>query len=326
MRMKMFAAESADAARALVFAEMGEGAVILSEREVDGRVEVRAATDGGKRKADKPLFLRGSDRDEAPSTVLSYRLRDTLSWHGAPRRFVDRIIAGVDVELSDPSEALASGLETIIKCDPISARPERDILLVGPPGHGRTSTVAKLTRRAAVSDTEILPVAADFDATAGGEQLSAYLEMERAQVRIAPEPDALFTLLDEARRHGQRCIIDLPAIIPFDQEDLARLKDLVAVIDAEPVLVMSAEGHPEDQAEAAKAYAGAGIKRAILTKLDVARRRGGAVAALAGARMSLSHLAVTPFIGGGLVPAAPSRLAALLMEDSAGEDALRGAA
>ncbi|MEM8636032.1 MAG: flagellar biosynthesis protein FlhF-like protein [Pseudomonadota bacterium] len=326
MRMKMFAAESADAARALVFAEMGEGAVILSEREVDGRVEVRAATDGGKRKADKPLFLRGSDRDEAPSTVLSYRLRDTLSWHGAPRRFVDRIIAGVDVELSDPSEALASGLETIIKCDPISARPERDILLVGPPGHGRTSTVAKLTRRAAVSDTEILPVAADFDATAGGEQLSAYLEMERAQVRIAPEPDALFTLLDEARRHGQRCIIDLPAIIPFDQEDLARLKDLVAVIDAEPVLVISAEGHPEDQAEAAKAYAGAGIKRAILTKLDVARRRGGAVAALAGARMSLSHLAVTPFIGGGLVPAAPSRLAALLMEDSAGEDALRGAA
>jgi len=36
MRMKMFAAESFDAARALVFAEMGDDAVILSEREVDG--------------------------------------------------------------------------------------------------------------------------------------------------------------------------------------------------------------------------------------------------------------------------------------------------
>ena len=30
------------------------------------------------------------------------------------------------------------------------------------------------------------------------------------------------------------------------EEDLASLKDLINVIDAEPVLVMSAEGHPED--------------------------------------------------------------------------------
>jgi len=45
MRMKMFAAESMEAAKAMIFAEMGADAVILSEREVDGGVEVRAATD-----------------------------------------------------------------------------------------------------------------------------------------------------------------------------------------------------------------------------------------------------------------------------------------
>jgi flagellar biosynthesis protein FlhF len=177
-----------------------------------------------------------------------------------------------------------------------------------------------------MANEQILPVAADFDATAGGEQLSAYLERERAQVRIASDPDALFTVMDDVQRNNQRCVIDLPSILPFDSEDLARLKDLIAAIDAEPILVLSAEGHPEDQAEAARAYAAAGIKRAILTKLDVARRRGGVVAALATARISLSHLAVTPFIGGGLIPAAPKRLAALLIEESQGQDALRGAA
>ncbi|MEL7128448.1 MAG: flagellar biosynthesis protein FlhF-like protein [Pseudomonadota bacterium] len=329
MRMKMFAAETFDAARALVFAEMGDEAVILSEREVDGRVEVRAATDGASRRGgpDRPLFLRGNDRaSDTPTSVLSHRIRDALTWHGAPRRFADRVAHAADPDIQEPAEALASGLEDLLLFDPLSTQPRQNILLVGPPGHGRTSTAAKLTRRAAVAKTEILPVAADFDATAGGEQLSAYLERERAQVRIATDPDALFGLMDEVHRREERCVIDLPAIVPFDHEDLARLKDLVAAIDVEPVLVLSAEGHPDDQAEAARAFASAGVKRAILTKLDVARRRGGAIAALSAAKIALSHLAITPFIGGGLIPAAPSRLGALLMEDAVGQDALRGAA
>ena len=45
MRMKMFAAESLEAAKAMIFAEMGADAVILSEREIEGGVEVRAVTD-----------------------------------------------------------------------------------------------------------------------------------------------------------------------------------------------------------------------------------------------------------------------------------------
>ena len=330
MRMKMFAAKSFDAARALVFAEMGDDAVILSEREIDGRVEVRAATDGAKRSGtDRPLFLRNERADQAQkqnNAVLLQRLRDTLAWHGAPKRFIERVISSADMGKTEPTEALATGLQDLIVCDPLPTLPDRNIVLVGPPGHGRTSTAAKLTRRAAMGKKEIMPVAADFDATAGGEQLSAYLERERAQVRIATDPDALFMVMDDINRNNQRCVIDLPSILPFDREDLSRLKDLVAAIDADPILVLSAEGHPEDQAEAARAYASAGIKRAILTKMDVARRRGGIVAALSSSRIALSHLAVTPFIGGGLVPAAPSRLAALLMEEAQGQDALRGAA
>ena len=215
----------------------------------------------------------------------------------------------------------------IVTCDPIAARMERDIILVGPPGHGRTSTAAKLTRRAAVARTAILPIAADLDGTAGGAQLAAYLEQERGQIRNALTPDALFDTLRTARAAGHRCVIDLPSINAFDQDDMDSLQDLIQVVRAEPVLVMSAEGHPEDQADAARIFARAGIRRAILTKLDIARRRGGAISALSSAGIAFSHLAVTPFIGGGLVPAAPSRLAALLMEDAPGDViALKGAA
>lgn len=335
MRMKMFAAETFEAAKAMIFAEMGEDAVILSEREIEGGVEVRAATDklGGGMVPNEPLFLRDARagmHGRGTENPLASRVRDALLWHGAPQRFADKVAAESGRSgraISDPEEAIAAGLERLVSCDPLPARLERDVVLVGPPGHGRTATAAKLTRRAAMAKAEIMPVAADLDGTAGGDQLSAYLAQEQDQIRVAHTPDELFSTLQELRNQNRRCVIDLPAINPFDPEDLASLHDLVMVIRAEPVLVISAEGHPEDQTDAMRAFARAGVRRAILTKLDIARRRGGAIAALSNAGIAFSHLAVTPFIGGGLVPAAPSRLAALLMEDAPGDViALKGAA
>ena len=336
MRMKMFAAESMEAAKALIFAEMGEDAVILSEREVDGGVEVRAATDrmGAAASGNEPVFLRdarGLGHGRGVDNPLFARVRDALLWHGAPQRFAERVAnegAGRRPgEFAAPEDAMAEGLARLVTCDPIPARLDRDILLVGPPGHGRTSTAAKLTRRASVARSEITPLAADLDGSAAGEQLAAYLEREREQIRIAETPDTLFSELRALRGENRRCVIDLPAINPFEGDDLASLGDLVAAIRAEPVLVLSAEGHPDDLAESARAFYRAGVRRAILTKLDVVRRRGGAIAALTSSGIAFSHLAITPFIGGGLVPAAPSRLAALLMEDARGDViALKGAA
>ena len=333
MRMKMFAAESLESAKAMIFAEMGDDAIILSEREVPGGVEVRAATDklgGGMVPSESRILTRlgAAPPPRLVESPIRNRVRDALLWHGAPQRFAERAAdAGVaNNHSNDPVAAIAAGLSTMISCDPLLARPNRDILLVGAPGHGRTATAAKLTRRAAVAKSEIMPIAADLDATAGGAQLAAYLEREQDRIRSVSTPDALFDLLKAIKADEKRCVIDLPAIVPVDEDDMASLQDLIAVIDAEPVLVISAEGHPEDQVEAARAFARCGIRRAIVTKLDVTRRRGGIVSALSAAKIAFSHLAVTPFIGGGLVPATPSRLAHLLTEDAPAHVALRGAA
>lgn len=336
MRMKMFAAESMEAAKAKIFAEMGSDAVILSEREVEGGVEVRAAIDrmGAAAVGNEPVFLRDAragGHGRGVDNPMYARVRDALLWHGAPQRFADRVAhegAGrLPGQFTSPEEAMAEGLSRMITCDPIPARLDRDILLVGPPGHGRTATAAKLTRRASVARAEIIPLAADLDGSGAGAQLSAYLELEREQIRVAETPDELFATLRTLRNENRRCVIDLPAINPFEGDDLASLADLVAAIRAEPVLVLSAEGHPDDLAEAARAFQRAGVRRAILTKLDVVRRRGGAISALTSAGIAFSHLAITPFIGGGLVPAAPSRLSQLLIEEARGDViALRGAA
>jgi hypothetical protein len=188
MRMKMFAAESMEAAKAMIFAEMGSDAVILSEREVEGGVEVRAAIDrmGAAAVNNEPVFLRDSrsgGHGRGVDNPMFARVRDALLWHGAPQRFAERVAqegAGrLPGQFTSPEEAMAEGLGRLITCDPIPARLDRDILLVGPPGHGRTATAAKLTRRASVARAEITPLAADLDGSGAGAQLAAYLELER---------------------------------------------------------------------------------------------------------------------------------------------------
>ena len=335
MRMKMFSARTLEDARAMIHAEMGADAVILSERVVEDGVEVRAATDkmGGGMVPNEPLFMSRFAHDDAPMRPqdhpLRSRVRDALSWHGAPTSFARKVADAAMARAAgetDPQAVMELGLAQIVTCQPLSVHTERNILLVGAPGHGRTAVAAKLARRASVARAVLKPLAADLDDTGGGAQLAAFLEQERSWIHDVRTPDALFDALRGLRHEGARCVIDLPAIVPFDMDDMASLQDLIAAIDAEPVLVLSSEGHPDDQSEAVRAFARLGVKRAILTKLDVARRRGGAVAALAASGIAISHLSVTPFIGGGLVPAAASRLAALLMEDAPGQVALKGAA
>ena len=97
MRMKMFAAESMEAAKAMVFAEMGDDAVILSEREIDGGVEVRAAIDrvGAAAVGNEPVFLRdarsrGHGRGVGDPMIAPVRV--ACLWHGAPQR-VSRLLS-----------------------------------------------------------------------------------------------------------------------------------------------------------------------------------------------------------------------------------------
>ena len=331
MRMKMFAAETVDAAKAMIFAEMGEDAVILSEREIDGGVEIRAATDKsapGKTPAEPFAFANLRNREHIMDDPVRLRARDALSWHGAPMRFAERVAKiGAESGLAKDAESLISaGLSKLMSFTPIEPLPTQNLVLVGAPGHGRTATLARLSDQARLQNAVIVAVAADLDGMGAGEQLSSLLSRDHAQIRIARRAESLFVLLRDLNARGQRWVVDLPSINPFDMDDLTRLYDLIGMIEAEPVLVLSAEGHPEDQAEAAASYARVGVRRAILTKMDVARRRGGVVAALSSARIALSHITASPSIGAGFTKADPDILASLLMEDRPGKSALKGAA
>lgn len=331
MKMKLYSAATREEAIALAFADMGQDAIILSEWEAETGYEIRAGVERATQRVAPQFELKA---DPKPSPILQinrYRdqLKDILAWHGAPDGFSD-VVATSGARLvdaaNDPSNGFSNALEGMIGYSPIAPALEKPIMLVGPPGAGKTSTAAKLVRRAAAANCEAIPVVADFDATAGAAQLSAYLQRSVRDVPSCLSPDELLSRFDQIRSEGTGLVVDTPPINPTDSEDLDRLRDLITLVDAEPVLVISAEGHPMDLEDNVKAFAELGIRRCIITKLDVVKRRGGVLFAVANARLNLSHLSLTPFIGGGLIPATSNRLARILLEDAPGAEFLKGAA
>jgi flagellar biosynthesis protein FlhF len=325
MKMKMFTAPTEKEALALVRAELGPDAVILSTatREEDGIVEVRAAVERTFNNLATPKFAEARPKYDETRSQLSSSLR----WHGAPDGFVQmaaeagsRLGAGME-----PLPALSVGLEGLLTFNPLNPRPDKSILLVGPHGSGKTTAAAKLALRLSDPDSPMEAIAADFDASGQTARLAAL--MLRPTISAALSPDSLVRMVRERDDKGLRLIIDGPPFNPLDAGDMDRLTALISRINVEPVLVLAADGNPMDMEDNARAFAQAGCRRVILARLDAVRRRGGAIAAISSSRLSIAQLGMTPSVGGGLVPATSERIARLLLaEAQAGAELLKGAA
>lgn len=327
MKMKMFVGRTEEETMAMVRAEMGPDAVILStrEREDDGYFEIRAAIE----RAFSPKFATPKFAEVRPMfDETRSQLSSSLRWHGAPDGFV-HMVSEASARLGagmEPHAALAAGIEGILTFNALRPQPEKSLLLVGPHGSGKTTAVAKIARFLSDRKHPIEPVAADFDSSGQVARLAAL--MLKPSVTFALSPDHLMKLVREADDRGQKLVIDCPSFNPLDEGDMKRCSDLISYMNVEPVLVLAADGHPMELEDNARAFAQAGCRRVILTRIDAVRRRGGAIAAISSARLSIASLGLTSNARCGLTPASSERIARLFLSgvDVPEADQLKGAA
>lgn len=302
MRLKVFHAATTAEALAAIRKELGPDAVILGIRRQGRSVEVSAACEP---LLEEPVVVPPSPPAPEPKAA-------PLARHNLPEALASRLL-GDRVE-----DALAREFRFAELPDG-TARP---LLLVGPPGAGKTLTTGKMATRAVLAGLSPLIVTTDAKRAGAIEQLAAFARILGLSVTMAQTPAALSKSLAN-RTPGQPVLIDTAGSDPFDQAEAATLVAMIRAADAEVLTVMPAGLDPDEAAELARAYSVLGSRLLVPTRLDQARRLGSVLAAAWAGPLAFAAAGCGPGPADGLVRLTPSLLARrlagepLLLEDTA---------
>ncbi len=322
MRLRSFTAKSLPEAMRRVRDVLGPDAIILSTQPAeDGHgVRVTAALE------DSPLETlihddvtgSGTGR-ESGSAVSLDEISEALTYHRVPPALFDRLV-GAAAALSAKNDVLALGGALdgeFTFATPPETPASRPLLLIGPPGAGKTATAAKLCARVRLAGGRASLITMDTMKSGGLAQITAFAQALGADLLEAPDIDALADAVP-ACPENHFVVVDTIGANPFDAEDLDRLSLAAGAAGADPVAVLPAGGDCADCAEAAMAFAEVGARHLIVTKIDAARRFGGLLSAAQAGRFALMAASASPNISDPLLPFNPVSLARLLLPASAG--------
>jgi flagellar biosynthesis protein FlhF len=283
MRLKLYRAASMAEAMASIRVDLGPEALILGSRRIGGGIEVSAALE--------PVL------EIEPEPAL--RREAALAWHRVPPP-LDRLLAEGPLDAALASHLRFASLPLASGADPL--------LLVGPPGAGKTLTVARLATRLVISGVRPMVVTADTRRAGASEQLAAFTRLLGLPLIVAGHPLTLGRALAE-RAGGAPVLIDTPGANPFDPVQRDEMAALAATAGAIVALVLPGGLDSAEAADLAVAFADIGASLLLPTRFDIVRRLGGVLAAAHAGSLALVEAGVGPGAADGLAPLTPAFLA-----------------
>jgi len=242
---------------------------------------------------------------------------DAMLRHRFPANVSEKIISTATlIEGRSLRETLAKAIATHFDFDPLPLGPyKKPIILVGPPGAGKTLNTAKLATRAVMNGLKPAVISTDIVRAGGLEMLSTFLDVLDLELDDADSPQSLKAAIDK-NQDADQILIDTGGLNPFDPHEMKDLARLLKVTEMEPILVLPAGGDAEESAEMALTFEILGVKRIYPTRLDFARRLGGVMAAADRGKLSFAGASHTHKIPDGILDITPQVLADLLMPGS----------
>lgn len=303
---------------------LGEDAVIVATREERGGASVRVTA------AVEPAFELGRQGTQAAESddwlqydneqdefAVAEELTDAMLRHSAPEDVMDNVLScATVVGMENPGIALIAALEHLFHFRPLPNTPyKKAMMMVGPPGSGKTLAVAKMAARGAMNGLKIGVISCDTVRAGGVEQLQSFTNLLNIDLMKATSPHDLSHMVSDLAGCDQ-ILIDTSGVNPFNMNDIKTTAKLIGAGDIEPSLVMPAGIDAEEAGEMARAFAALGVHTLIPTRIDIARRMGSLLAAAHSGSLAFADASNTPKVADGLFSLTPKSLAKLLMPEA----------
>lgn len=324
MRLKTFTAKTMKDAMQMVRDTIGEDAVIIATRdEAGGGVRVTAALDPDARpyQEETGKILAGDQKfndwlyeDDSDSASVVEEITEAMLRHAVPEDVLDHVVSAASVMgLDEPRSALNAALQNLFQFKPLpQAGHDRALMVVGAPGAGKTLAVAKMAARSTMNGLKVAVITTDTVRAGGVEQLEAFTRLMNITLKKAPDAAALKKAMAECSGVDQ-LLIDTPGANPFQPESMKELARMIHAGPIDPVMVLPAGLDAEESGEMARVFAALGARMILPSRVDVARRLGGLLAAAHQGDLAFTDVSDTARVADGLVPLNAKRLTQLLM-------------
>jgi flagellar biosynthesis protein FlhF len=335
MYLKRFRGSSVREALAAARVELGPTALVLSTRLVpahglkgwlgDRVVEVTAAADRdvseNRPHEPPPDPARRSAEVQAeaagPPSPAESHVASRLAATGLSRVFANEVASRVPAtrRRGATNAAIRHALEERLQWLAAAEEPVAPVqVFVGPPGAGKTTTIAKIAaQHRARQGSRLGLVAADGFRVGAVEQLRLYAEIIGAPFRVARSVDELNAAIADG---SGPMLIDTAGRSPGDHEALDVFRVFAGRPQVRTHLVVPAATSPAALTRVLEAYAPAAPTRVVLTKLDEADGIAPLIDLLRERDLVVSYLAAGQRVPEDLEAATPARLAARVLGDA----------
>lgn len=305
MRLKSFIGESLPHVMEKIRKELGPDALIISTLKEANQVRITAAVETPSLPKVVPSFQGGDVIEAILQVIEKNKVPSSLT-----EKFFDKL-QSLDASILEKGVPHALSLLFSLTPVPLSPPSTKPILLVGPPGAGKSVAIGKLAAQLLLQRKEVAIINLDTQKSGAIHQLKVYAEALKAPYAVVKNLEEIPPLLATAFK-GKQVLIDTTGLNPFCEQELRYLAGIILTLKVAPLLVLPAALDVYEALDMVKAMKGMGTTQFIHTKIDLSFRLTALLGVLMQEDLTLVYVGKGPALGDPLMRAEPGILYQLL--------------